>query len=58
MKYVPVTPAGTVCEWLASNTEEEAWEKLLKDVAHMPYDGKKGFQERGYTVEKIKDRSW
>ena len=48
--YIPVTPAGTACTWLASETEDEAWEELLKDAAHMPYDGKQGFIERGYTV--------
>ena len=52
MKYTPVTPAGTLCDWLESNTEKEAWEKLLKDAAHMPYQGKRGFIDRGYTVEE------
>jgi hypothetical protein len=52
MKYVPVTPGGTPCTWLASNTEDEAWDKLLEDASHMPYEGKEGFQERGYTVEE------
>ena len=53
MSYVPVTPGGTVCMWLESSTEEEAWERLLKDAAHMPYDGKEGFIQRGYTVEEL-----
>lgn len=53
MSFVPCTPAGTPCTWLASNTEQEAWEKLLKDAAHMPYRGKKGFQDRGYTVVEM-----
>lgn len=51
MTYVPVTPGGTPCTWLASDTEEEAWQQLLQDAAHMPYGNKEGFIERGYTVE-------
>lgn len=50
--YIPVTPGGTVLDWLASDTEEAAWAALLKDAAHMPYRGKEGFQRRGYTVER------
>lgn len=50
--YVPVTPGGTACVWLMSPTEDEAWSRLLKDAAHMPYKGKEGFQRRGYTVER------
>ena len=50
-KYVPVTPGGTLCFWLASKTEDEAWVKLLKDAAHMPYKDKQAFICRGYTVE-------
>ena len=53
MSYVPITPGGTVCFWLKSNTEEEAWNALLKDAAHMPYDGKQGFKDRGYTVAEM-----
>lgn len=52
MKYVPITPAGTPYIWLAVKTEE-AWKKLLKDAAHMPYKTKENFQKRGYTVEKV-----
>ena len=48
--YIPVTPAGTPCMWLESTTEDEAWRKLLVDAAHMPYQGKQGFMQRGYTV--------
>jgi hypothetical protein len=50
-KYIPVTPAGTLCDWLASKTEDEAWAKLLKDAVHMPYKGIDGFKKRGYMVE-------
>ncbi len=53
-QYVPVTPGGTPCVWIAANTEEKAWENLMKDAAHMPYKTKKNFQKRGYTVEKWK----
>ena len=53
-KYVPVTPGGTICHWLEADTEAEAWVKLLKDAAHMPYRGIAGFQARGYTVVQLK----
>jgi len=52
-QFIPITPAGTPCIWLASRTEQEAWEKLLIHASHMPYDGKQGFKERGYTVEEF-----
>lgn len=51
--WFPVTPAGTVCDWLRSSTQDEAWKKLLKDASHMPYRGKQGFLERGYTVQLL-----
>jgi hypothetical protein len=53
--YVPVTPGGTPCTWLASTTEKKAIKKLLKDAAHMPYDGWAGFQARGYTIETYEE---
>lgn len=53
--FIPVTPAGTPCDWLASSTEEEAWKKLLKDAAHMPYKTKENFIKRGYTVEEYEE---
>jgi len=49
-KFVPITPGGTVCDWLACDTEEDAWEELLSAASHMPYDGKEGFIKRGYEV--------
>lgn len=52
--FVPVTPGGTYCFWLAAPTEKEAWARLLKDAAHMPYRGVEGFRRRGYTVEEVK----
>jgi hypothetical protein len=52
--YVPVTPGGTYCFWMASKTEDQAWARLLIDAAHMPYKGKAGFQRIGYTVELVK----
>jgi hypothetical protein len=54
MSFMPITPGGTVCTWLESDTEDEAWEKLLVDASHMPYDGKQGFIERGYEVCELK----
>lgn len=53
VRFIPITPGGTICGWLESTTEAKAWDKLLKDAAHMPYDGIEGFKERGYTVEKF-----
>lgn len=50
--YVPITPGGTPCIWLASESEDEAWEKLLIEGAHMPYKTKENFQKRGYVVEE------
>lgn len=52
-QFVPVTPAGSVLAHLEADTEEQAWDNLLRDAAHMPYDGKAGFNARGYTVEEI-----
>lgn len=52
MTWVPITPGGTPCTWLASSTEAEAWQALLKDAAGMPYNGIAGFKQRGYTVEE------
>ena len=51
--YVPVTPGGTACTWLAQETEGLAWKALEKDAQHMPYNGIKEFKERGYTVQLI-----
>lgn len=53
-RFVPITPAGTPCTWLMSKTEKEAWERLLKDAAHMPYKTKANFQKRGYTVAMVR----
>lgn len=51
--YVPVTPAGTPCLWLASRTEQEAIKRLLIDASHMPYRTWENFQRRGYTIEQM-----
>ena len=51
--YVPFTPGGSMLVHLESKTESEAWGKLIKEASHMPYNGKKGFQKRGYTVEEF-----
>jgi len=53
MKYIPITPGGTVLSWLAQDTEEAAWKALMQDAAHMPYRNQAGFEKRGYTVEKF-----
>ena len=53
--YVPCTPAGTPIMDLASKTEQEAWAKLLKAAAHMPYEGVQGFKARGYTIAHWKE---
>ncbi len=54
--YMPITPGGTLCSWLESDTKEEAWNKLLKDAAHMPYKTKKNFIKRGYEVHEIRNK--
>lgn len=51
VRYVPVTPGGTLCTWLASGSEDQAWANLMEDAAHMPYRTKQAFMERGYRVE-------
>lgn len=50
--YVPYTPAGSACNWLAAETEQEAWKNLMADAAHMPYKTQADFEKRGYTVQK------
>ena len=45
--FVPITPGGSACAWLEAETEEEAWKKLLKDAAHMPYKTKENFVKSG-----------
>jgi hypothetical protein len=49
--FVPETPAGTVLFDLRAKTEERAWANLLREAAHMPYQGIEGFKRRGYKVE-------
>lgn len=49
-RFVPVTPSGTPCFPLFAETEEKAWENLLKAAAHMPYKTKENFIKRGYAV--------
>ncbi len=52
-KFIPVTPAGTVCFWLEADTEEKAWENLMEDARHMPYKDKGAFVKRGYKVDEF-----
>jgi hypothetical protein len=49
-RYTPVTPGGTVCDWLASATEQGAIDNLLRDAAHMPYGTWENFKLRGYEI--------
>ena len=49
-QWFPETPAGTVLTHLGADTEDAAWKKLLRDARHMPYDGRAGFEARGYKV--------
>lgn len=53
-RFVPVTPGGTVCTWLISESKKKAWKALMKDAAHMPYGTKEKFILRGYTVARVK----
>jgi len=55
MSWCAFTPAGTMLAHLEAETEKEVWDRLLIDAAHMPYDGKQGFIERGYTVEDMEE---
>jgi hypothetical protein len=49
-RYIPVTPGGTPCDWLASATEQGAIDNLLRDAAHMPYKTWENFKLRGYEI--------
>ena len=48
--FVPVTPGGTICDWLERSTEDDAWEALMAEARHMPYPNKEAFIQRGYEV--------
>jgi hypothetical protein len=48
--FAPVTPGGTTCWHLKSDTREEAIDKLLEDAAHMPYQTWENFKRRGYRI--------
>ena len=50
--WIPTTPGGTECFWLARLTEREAWEALMEDAKHMPYRNRSDFEKRGYRVDK------
>ena len=51
--YVPCTPGGSLLFHLESETEEEAWEALLDETAHMPYQSVEALKSRGYSVVKV-----
>jgi len=53
--YVPITPGGTIITHLARDTEEQAWNALIKEAAHMPYKTKENFIKRGYEVCMFED---
>jgi hypothetical protein len=49
--YVPITPGGSACLWLASGAEDAAWDRLTKE-----YPGTKAsLVHLGYTVEFWED---
>ena len=52
-RFVPITPGGTILIQLEKETEQEAWDMLLKDAAHMPYKSIKDFKKRGYKIIKF-----
>jgi hypothetical protein len=54
-RYYPVTPAGTLVDWLGGNTKKEAIRRLLIDAAHMPYNGWKEFHNRGYRIKVVEE---
>jgi hypothetical protein len=55
MSWVPVTPGGSVLMHLERDTEEEAWEALMQEAAHIHYRNQQEFEERGYEVNEAID---
>lgn len=53
-EYIPETPGGTLCDWLAADTKEKAIKNLLEDAAHMPYKTWENFERRGYKIIEVK----
>lgn len=51
--YVPVTPGDTPLIDLARETRNEAIAALLEDAAHMPYNGWREFEKRGYKIWRM-----
>lgn len=49
-RFVPFTPAGSMLAHLEADSEEQAWDNLMEDAAHMPYPDKDAFINRGYEV--------
>lgn len=54
--YYAWTPGGTLILESGAPTEQECIENLLREAAHMPYRTWDRFQQRGYTVEQIRER--
>jgi len=53
--YIPETPGGTILFHLESETEQQAWDKLLEEASHMPYKTIENFKKRGYLVEEYEE---
>lgn len=49
-KFIPETPGGSILAHLVSKTEDEAWNKLMAEAAHLPLKDKNDFIRRGYRV--------
>lgn len=48
-RFIPETPAGSVLAHLEADTEQKAWENLLKETGHM-YEEINLLKKRGYRV--------
>lgn len=53
--YIPITPGGTPLLHLGAYTEDKAWENLMIEAAHMPYESKEAFIRRGYEVWEMQE---
>lgn len=52
--YIPCTPGGTICTWLAADTEADAWSNLIEDMGGGVAAPEiiEGLVERGYEVAR------
>lgn len=53
--FIPETPGGSLLIHLEAKTEGAAWDNLLREASHMPYQGIKGFYARGYRINEYND---